>query len=492
MTAPAGSEKPPAAGDDSPRARNLQDLDFLVEKITANYAGYPTKVTDANRDSLANLTSRLRQRAATAREDELEGILREWLGFFRDGHLSVSRIAGAGPDAGLRTTGGAAASGDSTLKAIGPRRDWTEVSVKERLSQLGDRRDPIEGIWETDAGLYRMAVLRTDEDGGAFVGVLLSTTQPKWSPGQEKAAFSRVATGAVECVYRMGDHSPRSLRVRTISGGTILAFGEAFSLWVRAFPEGSAPADLDRLIPARNLFLRRLSPKTLWLRLPDFGDSRYEPLRKLLADSAAVLEATDNLVIDMRNNGGGSDVVYEPVFRFLYTRPIYAIEVELRATQDNIATRRKLAANPEVPSEIREEIRRQSDVMAAHPGEFVSTEPRGFVVETYDTVLPYPRRVVVLIDGAGSSGEQFLLAARQSHKVTLFGRRNSAGVLDFANVAEMPTTSGRFLVRWAISRSMRLPADPVDPDGIAPDIRIPAEVEDPVGYAQAWLERQVD
>jgi hypothetical protein len=53
MTTEAGSETPPATGDDSLRARDLQDFDFLVEKITANYAGYPTKVTDANRDSLA-------------------------------------------------------------------------------------------------------------------------------------------------------------------------------------------------------------------------------------------------------------------------------------------------------------------------------------------------------------------------------------------------------------------------------------------------------
>jgi len=56
----------------------------------------------------------------------------------------------------------------------------------------------------------------------------------------------------------------------------------------------------------------------------------------------------------------------------------------------------------------------------------------------------------------------------------------------------MPTPSGRYQVFWATSRSMRLPGDPVDPDGIAPDIRIPAGEADPVAYAQRWLERQTD
>jgi hypothetical protein len=56
----------------------------------------------------------------------------------------------------------------------------------------------------------------------------------------------------------------------------------------------------------------------------------------------------------------------------------------------------------------------------------------------------------------------------------------------------MDTPSGRYGMYWATSRSLRLPDDPVDPDGIPPDIRIPEDAVDPVGFAQAWLERQVD
>jgi C-terminal processing protease CtpA/Prc len=102
------------------------------------------------------------------------------------------------------------------------------------------------------------------------------------------------------------------------------------------------------------------------------------------------------------------------------------------------------------------------------------------------------RRGVSLIDGAASTGEQFILDARQSRKVTLFGQRNSAGILDFANVVAMASPSGRVHVQWATSRSLRLPDDPVDPDGIAPDVAIDRSVRDPIAFVQAWLERQVD
>jgi hypothetical protein len=47
-------------------------------------------------------------------------------------------------------------------------------------------------------------------------------------------------------------------------------------------------------------------------------------------------------------------------------------------------------------------------------------------------------------------------------------------------------------LRWQAPRPLRLPDDPVDPDGIAPDVAIDKSVRDPIAYVQAWLERQVD
>ena len=130
--------------------------------------------------------------------------------------------------------------------------------------------------------------------------------------------------------------------------------------------------------------------------------------------------------------------------------------------------------------------------MAAHPGAYVQPETRPFSAYVAPDVRLSPRHIAVLIDGAASTGEQFILDARQSRKVTLFGYRNSAGILDYANVVAMTSPSGRVHLQWATSRSLRLPDDPVDPKGVAPDIAIPRSERDPISYVQAWLERQVD
>lgn len=461
---------------------NLQDFDFVTGKLRANYAGWDTKVTDETRPALDALTARLRAEAADASPEELTTLLQEWTGFFGDGHVGVSPLSAEAP----------AASDASAAPPAYPALDWTEASVRAELAALGLSRDPLEGIWQIDGDRYRIGVLRTPGKPGTFSAVVLTTTSESWAPGQIKAELTRKDDGALDVLFRSGDHSEHRVAGSLLLNGAAIGV-EDWGSWTREVPALPDPGLVERALPSGRLSLKPLSDKTLWLQIPDFDDSRAQPLKDLLAKYAAELASYPNLLIDLRENGGGSDFVYAPLTPLLYTRPIYSIGVEMRATEDNIALRKTIAEEiraeaPDVAQHLDAQIAR----MAANIGGFVPGGDELVYIERLDTVLPFPKRVAVLIDGAGSTGEQFLLEARQSRKVTLFGKENSAGVLDFANVVGMPTPSGRYQAYWATSRSMRLPGDPVDPDGIVPDIRIPEDEQDPVGYSQRWLERQVD
>ena len=349
---------------------NLADFDFVVEKVTANYAGYENKVTDGNRQELAALTSELRAKAELTPYLELLGMLQRWLSFFRDRHLRIN-------------------VNQATV-------------TEERVADFAKRM----GMPITKDEISRI--------------------------------FSRMQAG------------------------------------------------VTREQPA----LRRLSPATLLIRIPDFHRQHAALLKSLLETHASELDSTPNLIIDVRRNAGGSDRVYKPLIPLLYTHPIYTIGVELRASADNIALRQAFAASikddPDLAAEIEEQNRRMADNISG----YVPAHLKPLWVSRRDTVRAFPKHVAILIDGAASSGEQFLLEARQSRKVTLFGQRNSAGMLDFANVNSMDSPSGRFTLWWGTSRSLRLPDDPVDPDGIPPDVRIPDDTKDPVKFAQRWLERR--
>ncbi len=151
---------------------NLRDFDFVVEKLRLNYAGWETKVTDATRPELDALTARLRAEAATAGPDRFSEILQEWLAFFNDRHIGAAPMSVVQP-----SQEDAAQAAAST-----PRLDWTEASVRERLTELGDRRDPLEGVWKIN-DRYRIGVLRMPGKEGSFSGVVLSTTAEGWSAG---------------------------------------------------------------------------------------------------------------------------------------------------------------------------------------------------------------------------------------------------------------------------------------------------------------------
>jgi len=111
---------------------------------------------------------------------------------------------------------------------------------------------------------------------------------------------------------------------------------------------------------------------------------------------------------------------------------------------------------------------------------------------TYPQVYAFPRRVGILTEGAGSSGDQFVIDARFSRKVTLLGAP-TAGVIDYSNVITAPAPSGDFDLAWPMTRSMRLPEEPFDSVGVQPDVPFPdGGVEDEIAWAQGWLERQAD
>jgi Peptidase family S41 len=459
----------------TPGQANVQDFDFIVAKITANYAGYETKVTDKTRPALTELTDRLREKARLARNDEeLAAVLKEWVDFFQDKHTFVEQVA---------TMGGVVPK----VRTLA----LTEASAKAQLEKLGRSRVPAEGLWVS--GQERFAVVRTDTAGKQLAAVVLTSDVPAWTTGQVRAEFTVRADGAWDVRYVNRHLLPVAYRGRTTDGHDILEFtGTPARSWRREWPEAADPIAFDKRVPSGDLFLRRLSPRTLWLRLPDFKDRRAEPLAKLLADHKAELDRTDNLVIDARRHGGGSDYVYAPLLPLLYSRPIYSISLEMKVTRDNIDTLAAAFAATKMPDVQRARLEAYLKGLEPHLGKWFRDDGKEVYVEAFPSVLPFPKRVAILIDDATSSGEQFLLAARQSRKVTLFGQRNSLGMLDFSNITNQVTPSGRFKLHWATSRTLRLPGDPVDPHGIPPDLRIPVDVTDPVGYAQAWLERQVD
>lgn len=240
-----------------------------------------------------------------------------------------------------------------------------------------------------------------------------------------------------------------------------------------------------------------LSEQTLLLRLPSFDEQYQQPLAQLLNTHRPLLQRCKNWVIDMRYNGGGSDWTYYSLLPWLNSGEVVSIGTEWLATPLNIQCREaqkdqlaRTGGNEEVVAYLATAIERMRQ---APSGTFVNPEVEDTNFERCGAVeAQRPSRVAILIGpDCGSSGEEFLLTARQSFAVKLIGQP-TYGALDISNLVlhDLPE-SGIKLVH-AISRSRRLPDYPVDNIGVLPDIYLPTTDQDTpnhqVARVQRWLE----
>jgi hypothetical protein len=383
-----------AAASAQPAANpNLADFDFVVATVEPNYSGWPTKTEGARGSELAKLAARLRADVAAGDDAALQQAVTTWLVWFDDGHLQAQWN-----------------NGDTGKPWKVPRRPLSESAARGAIAALGDKRDPVEGLWTID-DRYRLAVLRRKVGWPGFDAVVLLTSAEGWRPGDTKAILNPRKDGGYDVRYGAGDKTEISLTARLLGRGDLLDLGE-LGIWRRAIDDPAAAEAALRRFPGDAFVLTRIDTQTLYLRLPSFSDMHTATVRDLIAANQADLAATSNLIIDVRNNGGGSDFVYDPVLPWIATRAIWRIGVDIRASPLNQRLRREIAdqiaaASPDAARTLRAE----SERMGGAASGFIRREPPVEIVP-FAAALPYPARVAVLIDGAGSSAENFIMDAR--------------------------------------------------------------------------------
>ena len=223
-------------------------------------------------------------------------------------------------------------------------------------------------------------------------------------------------------------------------------------------------------------FLRHINDSTLYFRIPSFAFPQKKHIDQLIEENTEILKSTPNLIIDLRYNGGGSDVSYKELLPFLYTNPIRTIGMEMRSTELNNQRMLDFAENEDYDEEYREKCRENYQTLSERMGEFVLLEEEAIETLTLEETLPYPQQVAIIINEyCGSTTEEFLLAARQSKKVKLFGT-TSFGILDISNMHSVRSPDGEFKLLYSLSRSLRIPDLAIDGIGIKPDYFLDASI----------------
>ncbi|MCC8410006.1 hypothetical protein LJ707_13795 [Mucilaginibacter sp. UR6-1] len=177
-----------------------------------------------------------------------------------------------------------------------PKANVNVDSLEQALT--GKPRNGVEGIYYLDdfmkAGVYRTA--KPD----SLVAVVLSAKQPVWQRGQLLAVFNQLSPGSFEgvCanpVYKIFEYNHR-----------IKFAGNKLNLY---YVWNKFPAEADNTaIPAGTPVyqLKNIDNNTQYLRLGRFAtDNRSLVESQRFYDSVKTMITASNLIVDVRNNGGG-------------------------------------------------------------------------------------------------------------------------------------------------------------------------------------------
>lgn len=458
-------------------------LDFTVQKIEANYSGFKDKVRLDNQAAYQAFTDSLQVVAAAPayqRHDSCYSLLNRWLGFLKDGHtyINYTFVSNVPMDVNADSV--------RQLYARWPKVNHDAASFANYLATNKKRLKPLEGVWQMEGGAYKVGIIYQGHKYRAFI---LKADSLYWMPGQVKFEIIPEGNTYVGTFYlrnHIGEPAVYDLAnindgyIQTGIRGRWYKLDENGKLLLKSFYPGFGIANFKRLSAKTNLFT-----------IKSFDGNYRRLIDSLITANDSLLRHTDNLIIDLRGNGGGSDYAHYPLHKYLYTNPYKRYGIEVYTSKDNIDKFRALAVNPNIKKNEQEDYLKWIALMEQHPNQFYA---RGDTVSMSDTleVLPYPKRVAVLIDkDCASATEQFLIEPVQhSAKATIYGQP-SAGIKDYSNLHWLTIPNTPFELYYPTTRSRRVDVGlGIDNKGVQPHVLLDNTTKDWVKYVQRELEKK--
>jgi len=440
-------------------------LNELNIKVRNNYPGYSIKITSANEANFKRFTDSLKKSADTANFISCFHILQKWMGYFKDKHLVLALKEGPQSSDFIRSI-----FKDSYSYHI------SKDSLLERWQKAPDY--PLEGIWNT-GGLYEVAVLKKNN---RYLGIVTKGDNIFWTPGQIKFELQRETEFNWRVIFYNRYHEKDTFTTYIDENTYLLDLKS--SKWEKTYP--IRPHQLT-VIPADSFYCAKPDSNNVVLRLPGF-DLQYKPLiDSLIKSNFHTITHTPHLIIDVRGNMGGFNLSFEELLPLLYTDTIVSHGAYIMATDDNIKLYEDLLKNDQYPNESKQQTINLIKNLKMHRNGYYLTPD---VITTFPQVQEFPAKVGILMDeGSGSATEFLILAAKQSKKVTLFGKR-STGAVDYLNlVSPRSMACSQYMLWCPTARSARLPQHPIDNTGIIPDVEIPNQVNW-INFVQQYLAKQ--
>lgn len=435
-----------------------RDLDFLLGKIRTTYAGYRDKVREPELDALV-------RRAAQDRSPDSFRALSRVTGYFKDDHLSLFQVISFD-----KIDSGACRN--------------NRAMIAHAVAHPSRHKQRLDGYYIND--LQDCVIYLKETARGEWAGFLVE---------------SRTALPAGLCILRMKSEGPGHwIADFTLPGDKFRVFTPA---WFKEdhvlvggayFKFSPCKAYTPGMLAREKEFsydpaLIPIDSQTVLLHMPDFGTYNKRIYDSLIRANTTLLSRARTLILDIRNNAGGSIGCFLPLLPYICTAPVQTTAAWQLCSNDLIEEARadlkkyrdrKDTANTSIYEAYVAD-------MEKHRDSFRLIESRQLACEARPDQL---QNVAIIMDhGTRSAAELMVLYFKQSARVKLFGE-NTRGAVDYLDLLSYKLPVSGYQLWVGTSKRAPSAAQPAyDATGIPPDVGIPDSEPDWIAFVRNYYQR---
>ncbi len=403
-----------------------EDLLYTIHYLEENLPGFTDNVTSENEAEYQTFKQQLLQKAReTETEHSCFRLLTQYVEFFKDNHTRIEMKSSP--------------IDESKPRAIKKFRKSGVFIDRERivlppLSNLNNDNDSITGVYYSLDSTYQVAVLASPNAFRDYVGVIVSSKAPVWEKGQVKFELKSVGENQFHCYAYMRNHSLRMFANFDYVDGIL---GDTWCKTTRS-------QTVNNVLCSDPAFhFKLLNDSVVYLRIPSFSSNQTATINALYESADSTIRNTPYLIVDVRENGGGSDSNCERLLEYMYTHPFPLDTVQFYATPDNNALWKSwiVDAKKDPKNFTAEDV----EWFQEEYDKYVNAPPYSFVNRTngdlveLDSSTTYPRKIAIIQNKfCASSCESLLYFGQNSSKTILVGE-NSGGYVGYGEVGSTRT-----------------------------------------------------
>lgn len=439
--------------------KSLQELIELMEK---KYPGFSEKTKD---QFVYNyFKSNLIEISQKTKSEDCLNILKDYTSFFKDQHVFFLD--------------------NSNYLTMSKYKKKETIKLKNSLiKKIIKSKDTLEGIWTNEN--YKIAIIKSKN---GYDGIIISSKNDFWKPNDVLFKIDEKKN----LKYYNSDLTYYNDNFKQIDNLTI-QFQKLRTYFVKDVSNDLSENEvINKINKLQGFYVEKITPKTTLIRLRTFDYPFVDKIKKLVSTNKDLIENSENLIIDIRENGGGTTDAFKPLLPYIMTGSTRGLNVEFLATDFLISGLNnyiKKISEDEKNKEERERLENYVKHYEQNLGKFVlNPNEKEVEITEYEISKKAPKEIIFLTDkGVGSSAESLLLLAKQSKKVKVIGTPTS-GVLDYASARITNYDCNDVKIVLPTYRSLRLPEYPIDNIGIQPDIYMDKTQKDWVQFAVEYLE----